>query len=86
MHFVVICGATMDDVIEHHGRRFVPEARLLLAVRVAEQRWLQLHELRTALQEIKAFALAHHQDQRGHVFLHGLTVDIPAMIDDALSK
>ncbi|MCA9037382.1 MAG: hypothetical protein KDA91_19735 [Planctomycetaceae bacterium] len=76
----------MNDVIEHNGRIYVPERRLLLATKAAEQRWSQVHQLRSAMQDIRAFAAAHHADQAGHVWLHGLTVDIPAMVDDAMSK
>lgn len=36
------------------------------------------------LYEIKRFSEAHHGDQPAHILLHGLTIDIPAMIDSAL--
>lgn len=41
--------------------------------------------MREALEWIGRFASAHHGDQPAHVFLHGLTVDIPSYVERALS-
>ena len=40
--------------------------------------------LRLELIAIYEFAMAHHGDQEPHVWLHGLTVDIPDQIERAL--
>ena len=46
----------------------------------------ELSRLRSELEELKRFSAAHHSDQQAHVFLHALTVDIPARIDTILDE
>lgn len=42
--------------------------------------------LRTAITEIRAFSIAHHDDEPCHHHLHGLKVDIPWMCDAAIGE
>lgn len=66
------------------GQKYFHEGYLSLANNTAERRWMIIQALRKSLCEVKAFAEGHHADEESHVWLHGLTVDIPAMIESAL--
>ena len=41
--------------------------------------------LRQALNDVKTYAAGHHADEESCVWLHGLTIDIPTMIEQELS-
>ena len=78
----VTAKSPIDDVrIEQLGGGAVTmPAKLILEFRE------RIHELETALRELKTYAEGHHSQEGTHVWLHSLTVDIPHQIDLVLDR
>jgi hypothetical protein len=62
------------------------ETKAMLTEGALAHKTREVERLKSAIRDIRAFSIAHHDDQPCHVHLHGLKVDIPWMCDAAIGE